>query len=246
MPRAILAIRNYPAALMLAALLFAASLILAAGSLGYIGGDDEGSGIGGTGRNGEFGGSGAPGPFFGASDDTRDPDETDHRRDQSAPAVNDPEALDRAMRRIDDQTEPQMLRLREPVRTADLVNREPMLEALRQTREALRDNARQRSNLAVQNRTDVINIRIEVSDPLDRDALHESIEPYTLPGSEALEVADGSDDTSQTREQAGKEDPSDPRTIPDRVERPELPPLQRLRPVERASIAAPRPRPMRI
>jgi len=74
MPRAILAIRRYPATLLLAMFLFLATLILTAGSLGTVGsgGGDEGdggSGIGGTGKSGEFGGSGfggtgGPSPFF--------------------------------------------------------------------------------------------------------------------------------------------------------------------------------------
>lgn len=251
MPRAIIAIRNYPAALLLAALLFAVSLILAAGSLGYIGGDDEGSGLGGTGKNGDFGGSGlggtgAPSPFFGAGEDTSD---TDDRQDPGAPAVNDPEALDRAMRRIDRQAEPRMLHIREPVQTADLVDREQRLETLRRTREALRENALQRSGLALRDRQEVISIDIEVNDPVESGTLHESIEPYTLPGSGAdsrvIEVAAGSDDASQGEEREETET-TDSRVTPERIQRPELPPFQRIRPVQRASIAAPRPRPMRI
>lgn len=245
MPRAIIAIRNYPVALLLAALLFAASLMLAAGSLGYIGGDDEGSGLGGTGKNGDFsgsglGGTGAPSPFFGASEDTSDQDGSEPPEYPGAPAINDPEALDRAMRRID-RTEPQMLRIREPVQTADLMDEDQTLEALRQ-------NARQRNDLALQNRREVIRIDIEVNEPLDGDTLQENIEPYTLPPSrpesDSMEVADGSDDVS---ENAGEEETADQQRVsPERIQRPELPPFQRIRPVQRASIAAPRPRPMRI
>lgn len=253
MPRAIIAIRNYPVALLLAALLFFASLMLAAGSLGYIGGDDEGSGLGGTGKNGDFGGSGlggtgAPSPFFGAGGDTPDPDGPQPSQDPGAPAVNDPEALDRAMRRLDNQAEPQMLRIREPVQTAGLVDEEQTLEALRRTREALRQNALQRSDLALQNRREVISIRIEVDDPVEADSLHENIEPYTLPRSRpesgSVELAGGSDDESDSVEQ--EETPEQQRVSPERIQRPELPPFQRIRPVQRASIAAPRPRPMRI
>ncbi|MEX1197272.1 MAG: hypothetical protein WEB57_05370 [Pseudohongiellaceae bacterium] len=253
MPRAIIAIRNYPVALLLAALMFAASLILAAGSLGYIGGDDEGSGLGGTGKNGDFGGSGlggtgAPNPFFGASGQVPDPDEREPSQDRGAPAVNDPEALDRAMRRIDNQSQPQMLQLHEPVQTADLVDDTRTREALRQSRRTLRDKVLQRGELALQNRPDVVNIRIEVNDAIDNDALIEGIEPYSLPRAEpqsaSMEVADGSEDTAEGAE--AQEETSDPRASPERIQRPELPPFQRVRPVQRASIAAPRPRPMRI
>lgn len=252
MPRAIIAIRNYPVALLLAALLFTASLILAAGSLGYIGGDDEGSGLGGTGKNGDFGGSGlggtgAPNPFLGGSGELTDPDDQDASQDPGAPAINDPEALDRAMRRIDNQSDPQ-LRIGEPVQTADLMNDEQTREALRQTRETLRENALQRGNEAFRNRPEVVNIRIEVNDPVDNDDLIEGIEPYSLPRPEPesapMEVADSSDDASDNEEE--QEGSSDQRISPERIQRPELPPFQRVRPVQRASIAAPRPRPMRI
>jgi hypothetical protein len=43
------------------------------------------------------------------------------------------------------------------------------------------------------------------------------------------------------------EDTADRRISPERIQRPELPPFQRIRPaVDRASIAPPRPQPMRI
>mgnify|MGYP003640444871 CR=1 FL=1 len=67
MPKAILAMRTYPATLLLAILLFLATLIITTGSLGKVrsGGDggDGGSGMGGTGKSGEFGGSGFGGHF---------------------------------------------------------------------------------------------------------------------------------------------------------------------------------------
>lgn len=252
MPRAIIAIRNYPLALLLAALLFAASFMLAAGSLGYIGGDDEGSGLGGTGKNGDFGGSGLggtgiPSPFFGANEETDDPDDPAGFQDPGAPAVNDPEALDRAMRRLDTRPGPQMLRLHEPVQTAELMRGEQTLEALRQTREALRENALQRSELALQNRTQRINIRVEADDPVDSESLLDGITPYSLPRSTqdviAAEVAVSSDDLPDSAE---AEETAEQRVNPGRIQRPELPPFQRVRPVQRASIAAPPPRPMRI
>lgn len=76
MPRAILALRQYPLALLIAAVLFLCSLIIATQSLGVIrsggGGDDQGSGMGGTGKSGGFGdsgfgGTGGPVPYLGDS-----------------------------------------------------------------------------------------------------------------------------------------------------------------------------------
>ncbi|ALO46086.1 hypothetical protein [Pseudohongiella spirulinae] len=75
MPKAILALRQYPIALLVAAAMFLCSLIIATQSLGLIrggGGDDQGSGMGGTGKSGSFGdsgfgGTGGPVPYLGDS-----------------------------------------------------------------------------------------------------------------------------------------------------------------------------------
>ncbi|MGM0633418.1 MAG: hypothetical protein ACQETO_09630 [Pseudomonadota bacterium] len=243
MPRAILAIRQYPTALLLAAMLFALTLLLAAGSLGYIGGDDGGSGLGGTGRIGDFegsglGGTGAPSPFFGASDDTME-------RDDSAPAVNDPEALDRAMRRSDRTDGPAALEIREPLQTADLLDDSEWREQLRRTRQALRDNALRHFDPPGEDR--VIELRITLDNPVGDNGPDFGIEPYSLPESAAdadapVEIAG----ERESREAAGDDDGTDQRVSPERIQRPELPPLQRVRPVERASIPVPGPRPMRL
>lgn len=80
MPRAILALRHYPIAILMALVLFLCSLLIATNSIGTIlnnggvinsgGGDDQGSGMGGTGKSGMpgdsgFGGTGGPSPFLG-------------------------------------------------------------------------------------------------------------------------------------------------------------------------------------
>ncbi len=243
MPRAILAIRQYPTAILLAALLFALTLLLAAGSLGYIGGDDGGSGLGGTGRQGDFdgtglGGTGAPSPFFGASDDTTE-------RDESAPSVNDPEALDRAMRRSDRNDAPAALEIREPIQTADLLDDSQWREQLRRTRQALRDRALRHFDPPRDDR--VVELRITLDNPVGDYSPGAGIEPYSLPESTvdagaSVDIAEERD----SREAAGADDEVGQRISPERIQRPELPPLLRVRPVERASILAPRPRPMRM
>lgn len=103
MPKAILAIRSYPITLLLAALIFAVTLVLTTTSAGKIrGGDDEGSGFGGTGRSGEFGGSGlggtgAPYPFLTQEEerDLRVREELDRMREELRP-VDIPDALQRS------------------------------------------------------------------------------------------------------------------------------------------------------
>lgn len=258
MPGAILAIRNYPAALLLAALLFAASLVLAAGSLGYIGGDDEGSGLGGTGKNGDFGsggpgGSGSPDPFFTIIESTEEPEYNDR-----PPAVNDPEALDRAMRRIDLQSLPQRPRIPEPLPPAGFADVDQTRDRLRQAREAFRDNVLQDNELALQNRNDEIRIEIRIDEPVDTESVHDRIKPYSLPPQQhsdsrnTMKVAEGSPAPGRTDEKdeetAGESsvDPAKQRVSPERIQRPDLPPFQRTRPLQRASILAPPPRPMRI
>ncbi len=103
MPKAILAIRSYPITLLVAALIFAVTLVLTTTSAGKIrGGDDEGSGFGGTGRSGESGGSGlggtgAPYPFLTQEEerDLRVREELDRMREELRP-VDIPDALQRS------------------------------------------------------------------------------------------------------------------------------------------------------
>lgn len=240
MPRAIRAIREYPTALLLAALLFAASLVLAAGSLGYIGGgDDEGSGLGGTGRNGDFGGSGlggtgAPNPFLGENDN--DGADSDDASGRYLPPVNDPEALDRAMRNLERDAGPEMLRLQE-LRTAQLPDTEATVQQLRQTRELLRRSALEDQQMANRQRDEV---RVEADDPMADQPVRDRIPPYSLPDSTPVETASREEDSEPADAENGD------RVSPERIQRPELPPFQRMRPVQRASIAAPPPRPMRL
>lgn len=106
MPKAILAIRSYPLTVLLAALVFALTLVLTTTSIGKvgIGGDDEGSGFGGTGRAGEsggsgFGGTGSPSPFFGVTEEDEGEkarQELDRIREELRP-VDLPEALQRSI-----------------------------------------------------------------------------------------------------------------------------------------------------
>ncbi len=269
MPRAIQAIRSYPVALLLAGLLFLCSLALATASIGkIIGGDDEGSGMGGTGRSGDFGGSGfggtgGPSPFFSVTDELPE--------DEHAPTTDDT-VLPALIRSIDSVLETaeiprpsdpreELPALRPPVVSdEEYIGLEP-LTPVQQRRQELADAAGQ----------DVadteIRVEIEVTDPTPRRALAEQIDPFELPdrGSpeaapdvdvsvpthepvRAVELAGQSDDEpSLSAEPAAEaEENGEHRVSPERIQRPELPPFQRMRPVQGASMPAPRPVPMRI
>jgi len=273
MPRAIQAIRSYPITLLLAGLLFLCSLALATASIGKIigGGEDEGSGMGGTGKSGDFGGSGfggtgGPIPFFSVTDDVPE--------SEGAPVADD-SVLPALIRSIDNILETaevprpsdpreELPALRPPVVTDDeYIGLEPMTP-VQQLRQELAEAAGQ--DVA----DTVIRVEIEVADPTPRRALAEQIDPFEMPGRSRAGAAEEapvagesttSDEPALMLELAGQsdEEPSvtaetaaetqengEHRVSPERIQRPELPPFQRMRPVQGASMPAPRPVPMRI
>lgn len=280
MPRAILALRRYPATMLLAALLFAASLIMAATSLGTVigggEGDDGGSGIGGTGKSGEFGGSGfggtgGPSPFFtGAADQ----DEQSDQQQPLAPVVDTPTieqtvrielARSLADEPLDDTgvgvensatliAEPAV---QEPAMQIELA-RAPVLE---------RQTAPQTLNESAPEPV--------VATPIDRVATADAIAQAATPSEPAIELISDSHTApvvqavavlaetaaetvdaaamppetvavAQEAEQEVSEAPLDRSSVPERIQRPDLPPFQRIRPVERPSLLPSRVQPMRI
>lgn len=247
MPEAIRAIRSYPLTLLLAGLLFLCSLVLATASIGKIlgGGEDEGSGMGGTGKSGEFGGSGfggtgGPSPFFGITDDISGED---------APAslliddnLLDELALPDLLRSVDDALETAEIPRPMDPRT-ELSNTRPPsvpdetyigLEPMTPARQRLQEL----SDAAAQDIADTeIHVEVDVADIAPPLNIAEQIEPFELP-----EIT-----RDQNPEVAEAEEPNgDSRAAPERIQRPELPPFQRMRPVQGAAVSAPRPVPMRI
>lgn len=302
MPRAILALRSYPLAILMALVLFLCSLILATSSTGIIGGgEDSGSGMGGTGRNGlpgdsGFGGTGGPSPFLGEVG--TDSDRTDNTESQPDPVDWPTPWLQRETETaaLPDEIAPLQELQRNPLRDPTL--QAPVLfpdnpDALRiieQDTSGLPSHLRQQLDLAnsgeVMRESAPIDIQLQIPeisapDPVDMPVLQRHLEsqqaqipapanddenaepldtmsletPETLLSGEAEAASQQSDNYSvagQNNEEIPEiltETPEidDPRATTERIQRPELPPFQRMRPaVDRASVLPTRPQPMRI
>lgn len=261
MPSAITAIRRYPATLLLAVFLFIASFVIATGSFGKVGGggsDDEGSGIGGTGRTGEFGGSGlggtgAPSPLV-THNETPTETETE-TESQTTPSPTSILALS------------PVIDLRIDTRIPDRVKSEILQE--------LNTNIEQRALQLSESNTEVPQPAAELVEPriIEPIQLVEASEATTrdvAPNQLAESVSNIAIDTTQElleippvliepavtveNQQLAEGTSSEPENImeaqrlemPERIQRPDLPPIQRVRPVERISIMPPRAQPMRI
>ncbi len=245
MPRAILAIRHYPHALLLAGLLFLCSLILAAGSIGSItgggGGDDEGSGLGGTGRVGEFGGSGfggtgSPNPFVG----------------QGGPVDNDDGS---AGEEPGEAPQEESFREIAPPESLELAPAEPVPGARRSIRMAIGEPADTAADAQRQPDWPTADTAA-LAEQLER-AAREDLMRYgpgdardsTGPASDSriplfeIAVDDESDEGGDSEEEAGD---TDRRSSPERLQRPELPPFQRGNPVRPAGGINRPTRPMHI
>lgn len=284
MPKAILAMRTYPATLLLAVLLFLATLLITTGSLGKVrsGGDggDGGSGMGGTGKSGEFGGSGfggtgGPSPFFTSTDST----ERDSQPQQKTPQFSIP-TLDRAAPVIvaqDPQTggtistdTPNELSERvieaidsNPLREETLIEIAQSSEPDEATTQVMpqvvpQDRAQlqlvELNNTPEQPRVQSPHAPLQGSDlaqqslPAERQiatAEKESTElskPQRANEQQLAEtIAVKLDTEQQTSEQTLDRD-----GLPERIQRPDLPPFQRIRPIERPALMPPRVQPMRI
>jgi hypothetical protein len=269
MPKAILAIRTYPATLIIAVLLFIATLVMTAASMGTAGtgGDDgdSGSGIGGTGKSGEFGGSGfggtgGPSPFVTSVTDS-EPATPPPASNPSTPEIALSQALTDSLEQsamvvetnsivvssdspdevdspasVPDVSLPEKAPevqlaeaprvVREPAQTA--VQVDPPVEARSGDGELIDNQAMDaQAEIAQQERS---------SSPSGRVA-------------ESMNTAASAESVAVKLETAAKENGQeiDRNTLPDRIQRPDLPPFQRVRPVDRASIMVPsRVQPMRI
>ena len=278
MPKAILAMRTYPATLLLAIVLFLATLIITTGSLGKVrsGGDDGdgGSGMGGTGKSGEFGGSGfggtgGPSPFF-TSTDSEEQEKTPQFRiptgEQSAPVIiaQDPqvdgsigtgspsELSERVIEAIDSNPLVEETRIEiaqsaeqaEKAIVADEPNAEiqlvelqnapeqPELDSLQRPQNPFQDSGSllQNSQQERQIATAVEKENAELSKP-QRDNEQQIAETIAVKLDTEQQASD------QTRDRDG---------LPERIQRPDLPPFQRIRPIERPALMPPRVQPMRI
>ncbi|MDP2285579.1 MAG: hypothetical protein Q8L06_15685 [Pseudohongiella sp.] len=286
MPRAILALRRYPIAILMALVLFLCSLLIATNSIGTIlinggvlnggGGEDQGSGMGGTGKSGVpgdsgFGGTGGPSPFLGETDtDDRDLDENatsiepqdgwpapwlsreqevvsipaeiaplieiqrnppqDPFLDESLVFPGEPDAL----RILDEDSSVPSLYMRQLV---ELVNTPDVSNGA-----SSGVSNGMSTELPIESPRLEISVQIPVILAPEPAALPEILQPEltqepALAASNAEELPEIVTETNQP----------DPRQNTERVQRPELPPFQRMRPaVDRASIAPARPQPMRI
>lgn len=297
MPKAILALRSYPLAILMAVVLFVCSFLIATSSVGTIGGggDDQGSGMGGTGRSGGLngdsglGGTGGPSPFLG-SHDSEDGTATDD-------ASTDSLSTDRLIMPFLQQQDIETARIPEDMRPLIELQRSspvspefrdstPSLDMLDDDSQALPPHARRLLDMAdagndtivapaleiqvqIPEATGTDNIerfRLEVAEPAESalpaaetiadpaPGLEPEVnnsnadQPFVLQQLPSEEIAD-SGDTDSTIDEALPEEAYDSGRplIPERIQRPELPPFQRMRPaVDRASITPPRPRPMQI
>lgn len=259
MPRAILAMRTYPATILLAVLLFIATLLITTGTLGKVlsgGGDggDGGSGMGGTGKSGEFGGSGfgGPSPFFTSIDATKPEERADtqqptaagetpvvmlvqeqapERQEDTASALQEEiiEAIEANPLRIETNTEiaqgsrnvqarPITAPAPAPVQLVALPEIEPPeIEA---------KSAPVQQQLAVSPSETKPEVKPELME-----------EPQQLAETMTMKLETESVEEESSRERSG---------LPERIQRPEIPPFQRIRPIERPALLPPRVQPMRI
>ncbi len=298
MPKAILALRSYPLAILMALVLFVCSFLIATSSIGTIsgGGDDQGSGMGGTGRTGGyngdsgFGGTGGPSPFLGSTEAVDNADDT-HTGDAvsgDTDSLIEPflQQLDTETARIPDDMRPLIELQRNSLQSPDFRDTAPALDILDDPSQELPPHARRLLDMAEAGNTTIVEppleIQIQIPDATGTDDIErfrmEVAEPAPSPEAEAGPDADGSIDSAVDRTIESQEQPlilqqlpvegiagNDADTdvegaaaeenaldnnrplIPERIQRPELPPFQRMRPaVDRASITPPRPRPMQI
>lgn len=278
MPKAILALRSYPLAILMALVLFACTLVIATASVSKIsnGGDDQGSGMGGTGKSGTFGdsgfgGTGGPSPFFTGTDTDKDdpvvaPDadqwpapwlqreqETARIPEEMQPLIelqrNPPQ--DPYRQSPDNQLRNPALHILDPVTTPLPAHSQRILEMANsseseRTQPALEIEIRIPESLPTPDIEDVGRLQFELAE-----------QPSAPVPSTESSATEFSEDVLEMTELAGlntdeEEIPvidatEDRRNGPERIQRPELPPFQRMRPaVDRSSVTPPRVQPMRI
>ena len=288
MPKAILALRSYPLAILMALVLFVCSFIIATSSIGTIGGgggDDQGSGMGGTGRTGGlngdsgFGGTGGPSPFLGSNES--DTEQQNSPGEGPADSLIEPflQQQQTETARIPEDMRPLIELQRSTPATPTFQNDTPSLDMLDDDSQELPPHARRLLDMADASANDMVEqpaleiqlqipeatstddierFRLEVAEPVVPAQTTPDVEPEPATASESddslfilqqlksEEIADNDAELDEPLPENSDFD-SDRSLIPERIQRPELPPFQRMRPaVDRASIVAPRPRPMQI
>ncbi|MES3006347.1 MAG: hypothetical protein V4751_01095 [Pseudomonadota bacterium] len=266
MPKAILAIRTYPATLLLALLLFVATLVMTAASMGTAGGGggndgDGGSGIGGTGKSGEFGGSGfggtgSPSPFVTSIDDQEQPA-------QQQPSVEIADIVPPAEKSTIASVPPEATAvLPAPAQTdltQDLSDSIEQNLLVRETSDAFVSNDIQEiveTTASLPEVPEETPATVQLAEAPSLAPVPAQSFPELTKSDNTLEIAVGplatepSPETIAVKLETAAEDGKqevDRTNLPDRIQRPDLPPFQRVRPVDRASIMAPvRVQPMRI
>lgn len=262
MPSAITAIRRYPATLLLAVLLFIASFVVATGSFGKVGsggGDDEGSGMGGTGRTGEFGGSGLGGTGALSPLVTQNEASSESKiENQATPSptsilAQSPVIDLRIDTRIPDRVKSEILQeLNTNIEQRALQLSESTAESPQPAEESVEPSTIEPIQLveATQQKTR------EVTPNQLAESMRDTELDTTEATQEVLEIAPVLIEPAVTVEpqQLAEGTPPEQENIveaqrlemPERIQRPDLPPIQRVRPVERISILPPRAQPMRI
>lgn len=291
MPKAILALRSYPLAIVMALVLFVCSLLIATSSIGTIGGggDDQGSGMGGTGRTGGLngdsglGGTGGPSPFLGSNDSETNADDAPaaDADGNSNDSLIEPflQQQDVETARIPEDMRPLIELQRSSPQNPELQDSTPALNILDEDRQELPPHARRLLDMAEAGNTTIVEpaleiqvqipdatgtdnierFRMEVAEPAgsaqpaaepeqpasDGNPDRSSELPLVLEQLQSGDIADNDSDVDEPAPENGYD--NDRSLIPERIQRPELPPFQRMRPaVDRASITPPRPRPMQI
>lgn len=280
MPKAILAMRSYPLTMIVAIVLFIATLIITTGSLGKVhsngDGGDGGSGMGGTGKSGDFGGSGfggtgGPSPFF-TSIDTADEAQNPSAVSTAAPltpaplitiaqepqpsvTTANPETLrERVIEAIDDNP----LRIETDAaiaqgsRDEDSTPRPEQQVAPMQV--VTRPEARPSVPAPVQSPVNTQKNIATPAPPAQQQIAEAESKPALAPlpleqEPEELETTTQLAETHSVKmdtEQEEAEEARERNGLPERIQRPELPPFQRIRPIERPALLPPRVQPMRI
>jgi hypothetical protein len=277
MPRAILALRRYPATMLLAAFLFAASLILAAASMGTVSGggegDDGGSGIGGTGKSGEFGGSGfggtgGPSPFFTSAAPT-DAQPAADSQDATPQLAETPSLEESVLIELSGSLETNALA--EPEQADDVaitpasvqpnvlinVAQAPALERPATPELVVADAPKPLTVAAeahptpeqVATTTTASESELEPGNDTQFTPVVQAVQSLTTDAGGRVETASVKAESVAVAQESKEEVPAEPldrASVPERIQRPDLPPFQRIRPVERPSLLPSRMQPMRI
>lgn len=243
MPKTLSAIRRYPATTFLAILLFLATLAVATGSLGIVrpggngggGSEDGGSGFGGTGRSGEFGGSGLggtgiPSPFI-TLEESR---EAAPAQPAQAPAVDviepvpSPADSQPALEIAEESVEAVEQSTPEPAALAELIV--PAVEIVEEDPDPVEQSLLQ--PVALPEPIQVVEAPVIEPAPAEPEEIEPIEEMVAV--EEAPQLVDSLPPIVESEGES-----TDRNVLPERIQRPELPPFQRVRPVERPSIASP-------